>query len=87
MQFFPRSSHASKIYSSYRSKFERDAKSSKVTISGISFPEVSPTIGVLPYNEPVIHVIGHNRLLPDKYITLVHLAIKITFLCSLSAVA
>lgn len=56
-------------------------------ISGISFPEVCPASRVLRSGESVIRVISHNRPLPDKYITLVRLAIKITFLRSLSEAA
>lgn len=77
-----------KIYSCYRFRFQQKCQVIEGNaISGISFPEVSPEIlapRVLRSGESVIRVIGHNRPLPDKYITLVRLAIKITFLRSLS---
>lgn len=53
--------YLSKIYSCYRSKFKRDAKSLKVTILEMLFPEMSPAIEGLRFSESVIRVIGHNR--------------------------
>lgn len=77
---------AQKMYSCYRFRFKKCKVIEGNAISGISFPEVCPA-SVLRSGESVIRVIGHNRPLPDKYITLVRLAIKITFLRSLSEAA
>lgn len=78
---------AQKMYSCYRFRFKKCKVIEGNAISGISFPEVCPASRVLRSGESVIRVIGHNRPLPDKYITLVRLAIKITFLRSLSEAA